>query len=142
MAWLLDTNVLSEVRRPRPERRVVQFLSDTPEEDLFVSIVTIAEIRFGIESVGEARRDVLTRWLDGTVRPWFRGRILGVNEDTLVRWKRLAERGRTDGYTFSQPDLLIAATADQHGLIVVSRDTTPFEKAQVRVLDPWQWQGN
>lgn len=142
MAWLLDTNVLSELKRPRPERRVVQFLSNTSEEDLFVSIVTIAEFRFGIELVEDAaKRDALMSWLNEIVRPMFSGRILGLDEDTLVRWRLLAEHGRKGGYTFSQPDLLIAATADQHGLVVLSRDTTPFEKARVRVLDPWHWQG-
>ena len=143
MAWLLDTNVLSEIKRPRPERQVVKFLSNTPEEDLFVSIVTIAEFRFGIALLGHgARRDSLTLWLEETVRPMFPGQILGVSEDTLVRWKLLADRGSKAGYTFSQPDLLIAATADQHGLTVASRDITPFERAKVPVLDPWNWEGD
>ena len=141
MAWLLDTNVLSEIKRPRPEQRVVQFLRTIPEEELFVSIVTMAELRFGIDLMGDtARLDSLTLWLEGTVRPMFHGRIPGVGEDTLVRWKLLADRGSKAGYTFSQPDLLLAATADQYGLTVVSRDTTPFERAKVPVLDPWQWQ--
>jgi len=138
MAWLLDTNILSEIKRPRPDQRVIQFLADTPEDDLFVSIVTMAEFRFGIELVADtAKRAALMSWLNETVRPLFPGRILGVDENTLLRWRMLAERGRKVGYTFSQPDLLIAATAEQHGLTVVSRDMTPFEQAQVPVLNPW-----
>jgi hypothetical protein len=143
MAWLLDTNVLSEIRRPRPEQRVVQFLSQIPEEDLFVSVVTLAEFRFGIELIEEAaRRSRLILWLNETVRPMFAGRVMGLDEEVLLRWRLLAEVGRKAGYTFSQPDLLIAAIAAKHGLTVVSRDTTPFEKAGVPVFNPWHWSGH
>ena len=81
MAWLIDTNVLSELRRPRPEPRVVAFVAAQPLSKLFVSIVTLAEIRFGIELVGDAmRRAELSAWLSHKVRSMFEERVLPITE--------------------------------------------------------------
>lgn len=138
MAWLLDTNVLSELRRPRPEQKVVDFIASCPLHDLYVSVVTVAEIRFGIEMVADAsRRAALNGWLGNRVRPMFAERVLGINEDILVRWRVLVEDGRKAGHTYSQPDLFIAATAFHHGLTVVTRDRSEFDRAGNSVLDPW-----
>jgi predicted nucleic acid-binding protein len=136
--WLLDTNVLSELRRPKPERRVVAFVAAQPLGTLHLSVVTLAEIRFGIELVADpAKRADLSDWLARTVRPLFEQRILEITEDVMVRWRLLVEEGRRVGHTFSQPDLIIAATALEHGLTVVSRDTSEFVQARVPVLNPW-----
>jgi predicted nucleic acid-binding protein len=138
MAWLLDTNVLSELRRPRPEPRVVAFVANRPLEQLFVSSVTLAEIRFGIELLAEPnRRAELNEWLTHKVRPMFEHRVLQVTEDIMLKWRLLVEVGRKTGHVFSQPDLLIAATAIQHDLTVVTRDRSDFDKAGVPVLNPW-----
>jgi hypothetical protein len=137
-AWLLDTNVLSELRRPKPHRKVVAFVAAQPLDLLYISSVTLAEIRFGIELVTDAaKRAELTNWLANEVRPLFEQRVLPVSEDVLFRWRLLVEEGRKAGHTFSQPDLIIAATAFQHGMTVVSRDTSEYEKAGVPFLDPW-----
>lgn len=137
--WLLDTNVLSELRRPKPQRTVVAFVAEQPIELLHVSTVTFAEIRFGIELLADpGRRAQLTDWLSHRVRPLFGQRVLEVSEDVLFKWRLLIEQGRKSGHTFSQPDLLIAATALHHGLTVVSRDTSEYEKAGVEVLNPWE----
>jgi len=136
--WLLDTNILSELRRPRPEPRVVAFVAAQPLENLHVSSVTFAEIRFGIELLADAyRRSELTDWLDQKVRPMFAQRVLPVTEDIMFKWRLLVEDGRKAGHTFSQPDLIIAATALEHGLTVVSRDTREYERTRVPVLNPW-----
>jgi predicted nucleic acid-binding protein len=137
--WLLDTNVLSELRRPRPEPKVIAFVATKPLDSLFISSVTLAEIRFGIELVGDAtRRAKLNDWLTHKVRPMFDQRVLPVTEDVMFKWRLLVEDGRKGGHTFSQPDLIIAATALDHGLTVVSRDTTEYERARVPVLNPWR----
>ncbi len=139
MAWLLDTNVLSELRRPRPEPRAVAFVADRPLEQLFVSSVTLAEIRFGIELLAEPnRRAELNEWLTHKVRPMFEHRVLQVTEDIMLKWRLLVEVGRKTGHVFSQPDLLIAATAIQHNLTVVTRDRSDFDRAGVPVLNPWE----
>jgi predicted nucleic acid-binding protein len=101
--------------------------------------VTLAEIRFGIELVVDVnRRAELTAWLAHKVRPLFAQRVLDVTEDVIVKWRLLVEQGRKSGYTFSQPDLFIAATALQHGMTVVSRDTHEYERAGVPVFNPWE----
>jgi toxin FitB len=136
--WLLDTNMLSELRRPKPDRKVLAFVAAQPLELLYISAVTLAEIRFGIELVSDAtKRAELNDWLAHKVRPMFEQRVLPVTEDVMFKWRLLVEDGRQAGHTFSQPDLIIAATALQHGLTVVSRDIRDYERARVPVLNPW-----
>ena len=136
--WLLDTNVLSELRRPKPSAKVVAFVAAQSLDSMFVSTVTLAEIRFGIELVADAnRRSELQEWLTHKVRPMFDQRILPVTEDIMFKWRLLVEVGRKAGHTFSQPDLIIAATGLHHGLTVVTRDTGDYEKARVSLLNPW-----
>ena len=138
MAWLLDTNVLSELRRRKPNQRVVSFVDGCPLDQLYVSAVTLSEIRFGIELVGElTRRAELNDWLANKVRPMFDGRVLQVTEDIMLKWRLLVEDGRKAGHTFSQPDLIIAATAIHHGLTLVTRDRSDYDKARVTVVNPW-----
>ena len=137
MAWLLDTNVLSELRCPKPEPRVVDFVASCPLDQLYVSAVTLAEIRFGIELVDEPnRRAELNDWLTHKVRPMFDHRILQVTEDIMLKWRLLVEEGRKTGHTFSQPDLIIAATAIHHGLTVVTRDRSDYDRTHMPVVNP------
>jgi predicted nucleic acid-binding protein len=136
--WLLDTNILSELRRPKPERKVLAFIAAQPLELLYISTVTLAEIRFGIELLPDvARRSELNDWLAHKVRPMFEQRVLAITEDIMFRWRLMVEEGRKAGHTFSQPDLIIAATGQHHGLTIVSRDTADYVKAQVTVFNPW-----
>jgi predicted nucleic acid-binding protein len=136
--WLLDTNVISELRRPRPERRVLGFVQSHPLELLYVSAVTFAEIRFGIENLRNlSRRDELEDWLTHQVRPMFAERVLAITEDVMFKWRLLVDEGRKTGHTFAQPDLIIAATALHHGLTIVSRDTADYERTRAPVLSPW-----
>ena len=138
--WLIDTNVLSELRRPRPNQKVRAFVAGQSADALFASDVVFAEVRFGIEQEADpTHRADLVRWLDHVLRPLFAGRVLSVTEDVILRWRLIFENGRKKGHTFSDPDLLIAAVAAQAGLIVVSRDTTHFVAAGVPAFDPWNW---
>jgi predicted nucleic acid-binding protein len=138
MAWLLDTNILSELRRPKPEQKVVAFVAGCPLDQLYISAVTLAEIRFGIELVTKPnRRAELNDWLTNKVRPMFGERVLQVTEDIMLKWRLLVEEGRKAGHTFSQPDLIIAATAIYHGLTLVTRDRSDYDKSRVPVLNPW-----
>lgn len=136
--WLLDTNVISELRKPKANDNVRAFVASQPGEILFLSDITIAEIRFGIEQLDDpGRRADLNLWLDRTLRPVFEGRILSIGEDVILRWKMLHVAGQKRGHTFSQPDLFIAALAVVEDLVVVSRDTSEFIAAGVPVFDPW-----
>lgn len=139
--FLLDTNILSELRRSRPDPRVVAFVGAQPLESLYVSSVTFAEIRFGIERVADVHeRAALSDWLDLRLRPMFDNRVLQVSEDIMFKWRLLVEGGRKSGHAFPQPDLIIAATAMHHGLTIVSRDSGGYRGTGALLLDPWQTQ--
>ena len=141
--WLLDTNVLSELRRPKPEPKVIQFISAQSLDLLYVSVVTFAEIRFGIELVTDvARRAELNEWLEHKVRPMFEERVLDITEDIMLKWRLLAEEGRKRGHTYGQPDLIIAATALHHGLTIVSRDTREYGPESVEDEAVGVYRGN
>lgn len=130
--------MLSELRRKKPSPAVVDFVSAQPLDRLFVSEVTFAEIRFGIELVAEPpRRAELRQWLDHRLRPMFTHRVLAITEDILLHRRLIIETGRKAGHTFSHPDALIAATASRHGLTVVTRDPSDFVAAGVTAIDPW-----
>ena len=140
--WLLDTNVISELCKPSCDPCVQAWSEKQPATSLYLSTVTLAEIRYGIERhANDAFRTTLTAWLDGTLRPWFSGRILEVDEDVILEWRRAIARGRDLGIIFSQPDLFIAAIARLHDLTVVTRNITDFARAEVEVLNPWEYQG-
>ena len=136
--WLLDTNVVSELRKAKPDAKVINFIAAQPGETLFVSDVTLAEITYGIEQLGDAaRRTDLRLWLERNLRPLFAGRVLAVTEDVIVRWKTMVVEGRKRGHTFGQPDLFNAAIAALQDLVAVSRDVSEFVEARVPVFDPW-----
>ena len=136
--WLLDTNVVSELRRRKPDRGVKAWADAQDPEHLHLSTVTLAEIRYGIERQPDAGfRTELETWLDHELRPWFAGRILPLSEDVILEWRRMIARGRERNVTFSQPDLFIAATAHLHALTVCTRNENDFRLADVPVVNPW-----
>lgn len=136
--WLLDTNILSELRKPKPDARVVEFVAAQPGDLLFTTDITFGEIRFGIEQLEDSgRRADIHLWLDRTLRPLFAGRVLSIAEDVVLRWKTMVVQGQRCGHTFGQPDLFIAAIAALEDLVVVTRDVGEFVAAGVPVLDPW-----
>jgi predicted nucleic acid-binding protein len=136
--WLLDTNVLSELRKPNGNPQVKKWIAQRRSIELYVSSVTFAEIRFGIGRIEDpARRHALHHWLDSKLRPWFRERVLEIDEPTILRWREIVQAGRKRGHTFSQPDLFIAASADLHGLCVATRNTADFVESGVAVVNPW-----
>ena len=134
--YLLDTNVISELRKPRADKRVKDWASRMAPSALFLSAISVLELETGVLRV--ARRDarqgaVLRRWLDEQVLPAFADRILPVDTAVVLRCARLHVPNRmADG------DALIAATALVHGLVVVTRNTADFEPAQVDLLNPWK----
>jgi len=126
--WLLDTNVVSELRKPNCDTRVKAWADSQLPSNLYLSRVTIAEIKYGIERLPTAdpSRSRLEAWLEGELRPWFSDRLLDVDEDVFVVWRRLVEKGKAMRHTFPQPDLFIAATAVLHDLCVVTRNAGDF----------------
>ena len=136
--WLLDTNVVSELREKRPDSHVKAWSDAQAADSLFLSSVTLAEIRYGIERQPDSTfRNELTVWLDHRLRPWFAGRILPVDEEVILEWRRMVAQGRENAITFSQPGLFIAATAQVHALVVCTRNAGDFRETGVPVFNPW-----
>lgn len=136
--YLVDTNVPSELTREAPDIRVAAFLENAGRERVFLSVMTIGEICKGIDMlpVGQQRND-LQRWLDRDVRLWFAGRILPVTESIAERWGRLAARGKRSGVTLAVVDGVLAATALEHGLTLVTRNVRDFVGLGLALLNPW-----
>lgn len=135
MNYLLDTNVLSELVRKVPDTHVQQWIVQRPVETLMVSALTLGEIRKGIERAPDiAHRQRLNDWLNEELSLWFSGRILSVDAQVADRWGRLlASAGRP----LPAIDSLLAATALQHDLVLVTRNTRDFKGLPVRVFSPW-----
>ena len=134
----MDTNVVSELRKTKPNPNVKAWSDAQTPHALYLSTVTLAEIRYGIERQRDARlQEELNVWLDQILRPWFRGRILALDEEVILEWRRMVEVGRKQGVVFSHPDAFIAATACVHGLAVCTRDESGFRRTGVSVVNPW-----
>ena len=134
MSWLVDTNVISELSRRAPTPKVSSWLLANQDE-LHVSVLTLGELEKGLSRVADkARRQRLERWVRSDVPTWFGNRVLEVDVKVAVRWGRLVG-SLTD--PLPAIDSLIAATALEHRLTVVSRNKSDFTRAGVAVLDPW-----
>ncbi|WP_183905497.1 MULTISPECIES: type II toxin-antitoxin system VapC family toxin [unclassified Rhizobium] len=135
---LLDTNVLSEPWKPAPDERVVAWLDAQAIETLFLSVITIAELRFGIAAMPLGKRQTILRdRLEGEVLPHFSERILSFNLASSQFYSELMVRARVSGRAIGTSDGYIAATAAANGLAVATRDTSPFEAAGLKVINPW-----
>ncbi len=137
--FLLDTNVVSELVRLRPNPRVCAWIESTREELLYLSVLTIGEICKGIECIrGAPRRIVLESWLASSLVPRFAERILPVDEAVASRWGRLAGQATVRGMLLPVIDGLLAATALQYNLTLVTRNVKDVARTGVPVYDPWR----
>lgn len=136
---LIDTNVVSEPLRRRPEPRVTEWIDSQPLETLYLSTVTVAELRFGAASLPAGRRrNLLNENLERRILSRFAGRILPFDLPTAETYAGLMARVRSDGIAISVSDGYIAAIATANAMAVATRDRTPFEAAGLRVIDPWK----
>ena len=135
---LIDTNVVSEPLRKAPEARVVDWIDAQPVETLYLSAITVAELRFGVASLPAGkRRDALHRDVETHVLSLFAGRVLAFDMAASRDYAELMAKAREAGSAIGKADGYIAATAAAHGMMVATRDTEPFEAAGVRVINPW-----
>lgn len=136
--FLLDTNVISELRKPRANAGVVRWLDAVEEQALFLSAITIGELRIGIDMVShERKRADLEAWLVSGVTRRFSGRILPFDLDVAQQWGRIEANARLRSGKLPVIDALIAATALRHGLTVVTNNAGDFARTGVAVLRPW-----
>jgi len=135
---LLDTNLISEPWKPKPDPHVMAWMDAQAVETLYLSAVTVAELRFGIAAMPAGkRRDVLHERLEGELLPVFLGRVLAFDLDASRAYAELMSKAKIAGLAINLADGYIAATAAARGLIVASRDTAPFHAAGVRTINPW-----
>lgn len=135
MSYLVDTNVLSELRRKTPDPAVARWFADRPAGTLYLSVLTLGELRKGVERLADpARRLLLLDWLETELPAFFAGRVLAVDAAVADRWGHLLARA---GRPFPAIDSLLAATAMQHGLILLTRNVRDVAELGVQVMNPW-----
>lgn len=135
---LIDTNVISELWRASPEPSVLAWVDEQAIETLYLSTVTVAELRFGLAAMPEGRRrQIYQQRLEAEVLPAFGERVLAFDLAASARYAELMSRAKSRGQAISLADGMIAATAAAHGLMVATRDTAPFLAAEVMTVNPW-----
>jgi predicted nucleic acid-binding protein len=136
--FLLDTNCISEIVRLKPEPRVMDWMEAVEEALLYLSVLTLGEIRKGLAGLPQSkRRTRLETWLEVELQARFSGRILPIDGAVADRWGLLAADAKRKGKALSTIDGLLAATALRHNLTIVSRNISDFTNTQVPVLNPW-----
>lgn len=138
MKFVLDTCLISELVCAAPDPSVIAWLSEQQEQYLFLSVLTLGELRKGIERLPEGRkRTRLTTWIDGDLKLRFTGRLLPVDEDVAERWGLVCAQAGAQGITVPVLDGLIAATALVHGMTVVTRNVSDMAATGALLFSPW-----
>ena len=137
MKYLLDTCVISELVKPCPETSVTEWLASVPSDAVFLSVLTIGEVRKSIEGLPESReRTRLTLWLN-TLLDEYRDRILPIDLTIAETWGILQAYGEETGVSMGTLDGLLAATASVHHLMIVTRNTSDFARSRLPLMNPW-----
>jgi len=137
--YLLDTCVLSELIKPKADKRVLKWISSVPEERLYLSVLTLGELQKGIVKLGIGeRKNKLLRWLDEDVRQRFEGKILPLDEETMLQWGKLAGEGERNGKPLPLIDSFLAASAIVNHMTLVTRNVIDMQGLGVEILNPWE----
>jgi predicted nucleic acid-binding protein len=138
VSFLLDTNVVSEWVKSRPDRSVVAWLAAVDEDQVFISVATLAELRYGIERMpASSRRNRLARWLRNDLALRFDGRVLSIDHIVADVWGKVVARSEAAGRPIGAMDAFIAATAEAHSLTLVTRNVSDFEASIKAIINPW-----
>ena len=136
--WIVDTNIISETRKPKPSRQVTEWIKATATEQLFTTEVNLAELLYGIEMQPDfPKAKALATWLESNVRPLFAGRVLAVDETILLRWRIISRKLQQQRQPTPPSDLLIAAIAIENACGVATRDVAPFVACGIPTLNPF-----
>jgi tRNA(fMet)-specific endonuclease VapC len=139
MKYLLDTNVVSELVARQPNPRVVEWLDLQDPDEIYLSVITVGEIRKGIAKLPPSKRkQMIQAWLESDLLLRFHGRIVEIGVQTMLKWGELAGRLEKSGKQMSAIDSLIAALALEGDFTLVTRNEQDFENADIAVVNPWK----
>ncbi|TAH53812.1 MAG: type II toxin-antitoxin system VapC family toxin [Chloroflexota bacterium] len=138
MKYLLDTNVISELIAPKPNPKVIQWIDQLDPNMVYLSVITIGEIRKGVEKLASSKkREAIAEWLENDLLVRFQGRILEITVQTMLTWGELTGRLAKQGKPMNAIDSLIAAIALQGNYVLVTRNVDDFQNPDVNVFNPW-----
>ena len=138
MRYLLDTNVISELIKREPNQNVVRWIDEHDETYFYLSVITLGELQKGINKLSDQNMaDQLQNWLDQSLTRRFQGRLLDIDVEVISTWGRLQGASEKKGVKLPVIDSLIAATANTHNMIVVTRNVHDLELCQASVFNPW-----
>ena len=139
MNYLLDTCVISELIKKQPDYKVLQWISDIEEANMFISVLTIGELHKGIEKLPESRKkNKLHNWVTHDMGKRFQDKIIDFDLQTATIWGKIQARSEISGQKLPAIDSFIAATGISHDLIVVTRNTKDMQNSGVELLNPWK----
>ncbi len=139
MAFLLDTNIVSETVRPKPEPNVLSWLEGQNPSELFLASMTIGELMRGARKIKEVpRREVYERWIEDDLTQQFDGHILSFDDKAARTWGRLMGDGDRKGLTPASADAQIAAVAIDHSMVLVTRNVKDFQQFDIEIKNPWE----
>ncbi len=137
MNYLLDTCVISELVKPSPDKNVIDWINKTPSERLYLSVLTIGEVRKGLTKLpGSRRKDLLSNWLNSLLED-YDSKIYPINLTVAENWGIIQGKAENNGTPMASIDSLIAATAYTHNLVLVTRNVRDFEAGNIPIRNPW-----
>lgn len=143
MAFLIDTSVVSETVRPKPEPKVLAWVEQRNPAELFLASPTVGELMRGARKIKEeARTNTYERWIENDLSEQFEGRILPFDDKAARIWGRLMGDGDRKGHTPAAADAQIAAIAIEHGLVLVTRNVRDFQNFDLAITNPWDGEGD
>ncbi len=141
MKYLLDTNIISEFVSKKPNQKVLDYVNSLDENDVYLSVITIGEIRFGIEKLDEEQQfkkiKILSDWLDNDLMQRFEGRIVDIDKQTMLQWGEINGQLQKIGRPMPIMDSLIASTCVANGFVLITRNTKDFYSFEMEMINPF-----
>jgi len=138
MTYLIDTCVISEFTKKSPSQKVIHFLNGMNDIDVAISVITIGEVKNGIECLTDGRkRNRLERWFNEELLFRFKDRTLSIDAETMIIWGEMVAKLKNSGIILPVMDSLLAAQCKRHNLCIITRNVKDFEKTEISVMNPW-----